>query len=563
MRPMRSILITCRLHPFVAACVACFVATPLTTWTPAARVYAQTSGVPVSSNTPVRPTVVSNNPTVPASQPVVSALDDSSSIPKGSLGPEYIDASFGFSMPPLAGGTINRRKHTMEGRVQLVQFARLDVGWTVAVRLWESERPLDADAARRALGASLILEYPDVQVAPAEEVQISSRRLFRTSATFSGDGQAWFRQQAVIPLRESKKQYLLVLMTTPADDREIAQETFNKILANFRILRAELQQERLDEALQRGTQFMRNVAIGKPAIGSRPTSEMALRTTQDGKPVGFVEILEKNTTLEKKSSATRKAGPGISGLYRVQQAWLFGADSSVQYVYEDRFIAQDLSYEEWRNLSQYLPAKQTDPQQKLVVNVEGGIRDHDQLIVTSSEQAEIDPDNKERAIRVSGDFASPIWPLLLPRMVDLASPDLYAFSMYDGDRRGLTLRVLRVTGSASPITLAGRSVQAFRIEDSEGLIQSISSIDVDKNGQLLRLTSGSIEMTVATKEEVEREFGPKVKAAQESFRKIAGLPEPEQSATSLTPPATQPTARPSANPNAVNRSKNPLPRRQR
>lgn len=429
-------------------------------------------------------------------------------IPKGSLGPEYVDGSFGFALRPLAGATIDRHKRTIENRMQLAQFVRLEIGWSMSVRLWESERPVDVEAARKDLGANLIFQYPDLSITRAEAVDLGSRSSVRLAASFSNEGQSWLRQQAVVPLHG--RNYILITLTSPADDNRIATEAFGHILESFQVIRTRVQQEQLDAALRRGTQLLKNLTVNGKSALTKANPTTYLRTTRDGVPIGFVQIEEGVSTVNHEN-----------GLRISQRAWLFNADGSTQYMQEDKFVADNLSYDEWRNLSQFLPAKDSDPKPAMVVSIEGGVRESDQLIVEFSNQAGMMDKKKNKGIQVEGSYAPAAWPLLLPRLVDLNQPELYAFSMYDTDRRGLVMRVFRVLGPAQ-ITVGGRRLSAFRIEDSEGLVPPFSEIYVDQAGRLLRLVSGQIEMSVATQPQIEQEFGPKVKGTVERLQQMSG-----------------------------------------
>ncbi|MBI4582126.1 MAG: hypothetical protein HY718_20690 [Planctomycetes bacterium] len=457
-----------------------------------------------------------------ASAPATAALV----IPKGELGPNYIDGSFGFSVRPIAGARIDRRKRTVEGRLQLAQFARLEVAWSMAVRLWATARPVDAMAASDALMADLGPHYPDLRVARAEAVKIAARDAVRLEATFSAEGRTWLRQQAVIPLRS--RDYIQLVLTTPADDRDVAERSFGQIVESFTIARTEVQQQQLDDALERGTALLQSLAGAPGKIAGQALDQpLYLRVVREGTPVGFFEIRERAATIERSD-----------GLQVLQRAWLFGSDGSVQYVQEDKFLANDLTCDEWRNVVQLMPSPQVDPKQRLVVSIEGGIRRNDQIVVDYTDQVGVS-DKQTKAIQVEPSYAAALWPLLLPRLVDLSKPELYAFSMYDSDRRGLILRVFRVVGPVR-VLAGGRRVSAVRIEDSEGLLPPVSEIDVDEKGRPVRVSAGPVEMTVATAAQVEQEFGLQVKAAQARFRETAGLPPPSAAAGSQGATGGQP-----------------------
>ncbi len=442
--------------------------------------------------------------------PAAGAAEGSTPIAKGVLGPEYLDGSFGFAVRPLAGARIDRRKRMVEGQTQLAQFVRIEVGWSMSIRLWISKRPIDVVAAKESMQSALIGAYPDLEITSAETVQIGAREAPRLLGVFSDQGQMWVRQEAVIPLRD--QDYVLLVLTAPADDRELARSAFGEILESFKIVRSQVQQEQLKEALRRGAELLGRLGAGASKIAAKAFEQpTCLKLTREGKPIGFLEIQELATTLEHSE-----------GLQIHQRAWLFNADASVQYLQEDKFVASDLGYDESRMLCQLMPSPLVDPKQRLVVSVEGGIRRKDRLVIEYNPHLGV-ADKQSKVIAVEPSYASAAWPLLLPRLVDLSKPEVYAFSMYDPDRHGLILRTFRITGPVQ-VQVGGRRVSAVRIEDSEGLLPPVSEIDVDEQGRILRMNSGPVEAVQATTAQLEREFGPRVAAAQARFRETAGLP---------------------------------------
>jgi hypothetical protein len=99
------------------------------------------------------------------------------------------------------------------------------------------------------------------------------------------------------------------------------------------------------------------------------------------------------------------------------------------------------------------------------------------------------------------------------------------------------------------VQVAGRRVSGFKIEDSEGLVPPANEIVVDEAGRLIRLVSGPVEMTVATKAQLEAEFGERIRATQKQFRENAGLPEPSaQQSAAASQPAPKPKAKREAPP---------------
>jgi hypothetical protein len=444
---------------------------------------------------------------VPASKPagVGSAQPGTPQIAKGALAQqEYVDGSFGFAVRPLAGATVDRRKRTVEGHVQLAQFVRMEVAWSMSVRLWTSSRPIDVPAAKEAMFASLSRDYPDLQVTEAQAIHVDGRDGARLLGTFTNEGQLWVRQEAVIPLRG--QDYILLVLATLVEDRDVAVTAFGQIIDSFKVVRTQAQQEELDAALRRGTALLQDIAADGKKVMPKPLDKpLYLRLMREGRPIGFLAMFERGGTLEREE-----------GLQMQQQAWLFNPDESVQYQQEDKFVAGNLAVDEWRIITQTMPPKAYDAKQRLVVSVEGGIRRNDKLVVEFTQQVGV-TEKQSKVIETEASYASLAWPVLLPRLVDLSKPELYAFSMYDPERRGLILRTFRVVGPVQ-VAVGGRQVSAVRIEDSEGLVPPVSQIDVDEQGRLLRISSGPVETALTSQAEIEREFGPRVKAIQAQFR---------------------------------------------
>lgn len=446
------------------------------------------------------------------------------SIEKGALGPDYLDASFGFSVRPLAGARVDRRKRTVEGLVQIAQFVRLEVGWSMALRYTDSRRPIDAVAVRHMMLAGLMPEYPDVEITQAESKRVDGRQAIRAEASFSTEGQLWLRQQLVVPLRA--KQYIVVTLTTPADDREVAGTAFDQIVASFKVVRTQAQQEALEAALQRGVTLRRNLVETKRKISTTAADKPTyLRITRDGESVGFVETLEAAVNLD-----------GAPGLRIQQTAWVFNLDGSVQFAREDKFVADNMDLDKWQTISQVMPSPAVDPDRRVVATFEAGIRRGDQLIVDYNEKVGVS-EKQEKLVGVEPSYAPAAWPLLLPRLIDLNEPELYAFSMYDSDRRGMILRTFRVVGPTQ-VTIGGGRVSAIKIEDSEGLLPPVGEIDVDSDGRVVRLVSGPLEMVSISQAEAEREFAPRVKAIQDKL-KVNVPPEIPSSGRKQPAPAPQ------------------------
>jgi len=430
---------------------------------------------------------------VPATQPV-----------KGTLDAPYVDGSFGFSIAPPAGCTTFRQKHLAgAGDVEVVQFGNLDYRWSLTVRVTTTTQPLDAQTIIDGLTKNISASYEDVKVVRGEEARIAEREGVRYAATFKADGTNWLRHQAVI--RTKPTEYYALVFIAPAGDN-IAESLFDKIVDSFQILRTELMQKRIEEALARGTQLLQSVRSGKIKLTKRVSPESFLRFVLDGKEIGFVRVRE-----------GERAQGSRSGVEVNEWAWLFKADNSITHLRHDMYLTDDLSFENWENRVMTIPPAAAGAARQVIYELESGLRQDNQLVAAFMPTPNAS-EMQDKIIEVEKSYASAAWHSLLPRIVDLNQPELYAFASYSADRRGLVLRTFEVIGPAQ-VTIDGRRVQAIKLQDSEGLIPPINEIDVDAGGRILRVVAGPLEMLATNRQDLEQRYETSVKEGQEILRK--------------------------------------------
>ena len=424
---------------------------------------------------------------------------------KGQLAPAHVDASFGFSLRFPAGSIIEREKRFVStADVEIVRFVQLEHTWSLVVRLSKTTRPLTSDMIIEGITSKLSAEHTELKVIRAEPTRIAAREGVRYAATFTADDKDWLRQQAVIG-KQPTEFYTLILIA-PLDDKQIATETFDKIAESFQILRSELTQEHINAALERGEALRRTVANDKTRLSARPEQDAYLRFVQDGQEIGFVHVHQGPKRLK------HRQGLGIR-----EWGWLFKPDKSITQLRHEMFLADDLVYATWDNRVRTLIPQNADRGAKSTISVETGLRQHDKLLVSYTPVFSTG-ELKDKVIQVEPSFASPAWFVLLPRIVDLTKPELYAFSAYSSDRHGLILRTFRVAGPTQ-VTLDGQTRSAIKLEDSEGLIPPISEIDVEPTSQILRVSAGPLEMLATTRQYVDQHYKSRVDEALATFKK--------------------------------------------
>jgi len=108
---------------------------------------------------------------------------------------------------------------------------------------------------------------------------------------------------------------------------------------------------------------------------------------------------------------------------------------------------------------------------------------------------------------------------MLPRIVPLDQPELYAFSSYSSTRKGVVLRTFRVLGRLTP-EAGGTASMVYKVEDSEGMIPPVSELFLDERGFVRKIIAGGDTVLPTTREQVEYLFGLRIRKAREQLTKL-------------------------------------------
>jgi hypothetical protein len=428
------------------------------------------------------------------------------SAPSAELAAPYTDGSFGFSITPFAGATTYRQKRmTGVSDVEVVQFADIDRRWSLSVRVSDTTQPLDVETIIEGITANIAARYPDVQVRRGEPARVDGREAVRYEAVFSHQGDNWLRQQAVVRTRPT--QYFALVYVTPAEHRDVARPLFERIVASFKIIRNEAQQKVVEQALERGVALLRKAAGREFKLSEKVIPESYMRFVVEGREIGFVQIQERVHEHD-----------GLEGIEIAEWAWMFNPDGSTTHLRHTMFLTNDLTFEQWENRVYTLPAETPGQTRHMIYQLDNALRQDDHLIVAAMPEPN-SPELRDRVFEVEPTYASAAWMTLMPRLIDLKKPQIYAFSAYDNTRRGMILRTIEVLGSRT-ITLGAQRVPTTHIQDSEGLVPPISDIDVDSKGRILRVVSGPLEMIATTKQEIEKRYLKRVADTLVLFRKF-------------------------------------------
>ncbi len=458
--------------------------------------------------------------TLPASQPVAVDLGA-----KGTLSPHgYVDGSFGFALPYPDGADIAREKRFVSSsELEIVRFVNLQHSWSLAVRLDTQDRPTDPADMLADITARLTREFPGLQVLRSEKAAFGPREGARFACTFK-DNDDWLQQEALI--RKSTREYYRVVLITPLADGPIATQTFDRIVDGFKILRSELEQKRIDDALQTGIAFRKSLAADPARLRALGNQDVFLRYMENGKELGFRRTYQ--------TPGERNGQPGIL----IQEwAWLFRDDNSITQLQQAMFISNDLSEAEWDNRTRvFMPSDKGNPAS--FFGIEMGILKEGMLLVHYTPTFNA-PELKEKSLAAEPSFGPPAWFAILPQILDLKKPELYAFSAYDSDRRGFILRTYEVSGQTR-VSVDGKLLSATRIRDCEGLLPPFNEIDVDATGKLIRAKAGPVELLATTQQYVEKTWKSRVDEAIKTlaqYRVTLPAPPAKKESTPTPEPA--------------------------
>jgi hypothetical protein len=335
--------------------------------------------------------------------------------------------------------------------------------------------------------------------------RVTDRSGVRLEVTFVTEGTDWLTQQVMVPYLRGD--FLHLVFTTPLADREETVRVFDRVIATLEITRTESEQERIEAALQRGAALLGISAESNEALSARAAAPRYMRVIKQGHEIGYLETLEGTTTFREEK-----------GLEAKQEGWLFDTDGSIEYLRENMFVADNLRIAAWESRQETLlvPEKL---KRNMIIQKETGYREGTRLIVKYPPDPKA-PDRSNSVIkRVTRSFISPIWQVLMPRVLDLDKPELYAFFHYDRDRRDFSLRTVEVMGSAK-VLVGTTHVDTTRLRESEGLIPPYNEIFVDDHQRIVHVRSGEIEMIETDRSYVERTYERQIETARDAFQQM-------------------------------------------
>jgi len=426
--------------------------------------------------------------------------------PAVSLGPTCVDGEMGFSIRPPADAQLVRHGPDEPGQrptlFQLVSFPVQQRGWNLAVQVMRTApgEPI-ADSAERIvertvkhLGLTLLDRRPQ-KVDGRDAVRLSAR------GPFAGSEVHLF--SVVVTATETKR--FVVEFSGPAADVVELSATFEAILDSFRVLITSRDEAALRQASQAAVALLPSIVTQGMADRLTPTSYY--RLLSNGKDVGYMVVSEKPRALR-----------GTTGVQIIERGWLFESAGDIKRVENDLFVSNDLTQERWVNRVHHIGVATQQRSRGYALTQVEGVRQHDTLLVSHS-AGPAPRLSGNKAFELSSDYIPQVLIRLLPRFLVGGKAEPVAFTCYDTKGSALLTRRYDPIGW-DVIELDGKSVSAYRMEDRLGLTAEPAVMWVDRQGRLLRVRTGPIDMILTDKTRIDILYATRRAEAEAALRQL-------------------------------------------
>jgi hypothetical protein len=158
----------------------------------------------------------------------------------------------------------------------------------------------------------------------------------------------------------------------------------------------------------------------------------------------------------------------------------------------------------------------------VIDQVEKGIRESDKLLLSYTEQPG-DLTLANRTLELSPTYIPLALQRMLPRLVPLERPELYAFSSYNSLRKSMVLHTYRVL-DAGAVTGPRPAGAAYFVEDAEGMVPPGSMIVLDRQAHILRVRAGADTLIRTGRATIDTLFGARRAQAEALLARLMREP---------------------------------------
>jgi hypothetical protein len=398
---------------------------------------------------------------------------------------KFMDKSFGYAFTPPVGSTPMPHKQILpDGQLQLAAFISTEAGSILTIRHARADQPIQEEQLLDAVVTEALARQPNADLVDKAFRTIANLPGATCSLKFASKDHDQLRRKAVVLAKANE--VFIITFDTLAGDPETTGDIFNQVLDSFEIIHSKMSGKTIEQALQRGVKFLADLKDAD--VSSKLVPESHWRFDNKGRHVGFVRVKERH-----------KAKSGLPGIEIEEKAWFFSEENTLKQLHNTIFLSTDMTRESWENIME-MQAERPEGIARTHQLLKG-LRQADKLAMAYTKNAG-DLTLTNEVLEISPSYISAALIRIFPRLVDLKTPQTYAFASYQSDTRALVLRTFRVVGP-DRIDGLNHTGPVYKIEDSEGMVPPVSEIYVDKDGRILRIVAGDLVMIATQWKEVE------------------------------------------------------------
>jgi len=422
-----------------------------------------------------------------------TAWAPASAAPSLELAARHVDKINGFSLRPPAGA-VRRREYSPS---RLVSWTRRDkatgaINMTLVV--------LKATSATKKIDLKTYAAQLKTKLAREQQWYIDRIRITtvggKGAIDMSGLGGItglgiWQRQVWILV---GEGQFLILAVSGPKGPKKDKGRNvhldalYDKVLASMELIDPTEALRVRKANLQRGQDLLAGLTDAKLKVAFDAEARWYL-FRKDDKDVGYMFV---------KGAPARREGS--SGYEVVSAIRLKLPKDRVRRVRREQFVTTNRTFCRWR--------------ETMVVGVgpgsgqytEEGVKQADVILCRARAGGQESTVQKRLTTSVQKMYLPRALGMVLPRLVDLKRPQVYAFATYTARANALDMRTVTVGGGES-ITLEARSVKAVRISDRAADDAEPATVWVDAKGVLLRMaTPDGLVMDASTRGAIIRRF---------------------------------------------------------
>ena len=402
--------------------------------------------------------------------------------PSTDLGTRYIDGINGYSLRGPAGA-VRRREYS---KSRLVSWTRRDkttgaIDLTLLVlKRTEVKKQINMKAYAAALRMKLAREQK-LYITKSSVTTVAGKSAIDLSGSggLSGPG-LWQRQVWIL---QKEGQFLILAISGPKGREKNLNTVYDKALATLELTDPGVAVKIRNANLKRGQDLLAGLTDAKLAAAFN--GQQWYLFSKGGKDVGYMHL---------RASVARKED--ASGYEVVSVLRLKLPGDKIRRAKREQFATRKRDFCRWG--------------ETIVAGAERHVENG--LVQGDMAMCQISSGGKQRTVKkrlnepTKKIFLPRAFGMILPRLVDLAKKQTFAFAAYTSHANDFDVRTMTVVGGED-LTLNARRVQAVRILDRTADDAEPATIWVDSRGIVLKMaTPGGLVMQASTRDGVIRRF---------------------------------------------------------